>query len=212
MAVRINKDNIVEGQPFEKGFLDWFSFALEYLSNAKILAKEIQDRKDWGTQKNGIGVAIYLFKHGLELAMKAYSIQFKIPIRNEHDLRKVGKEISLLLRTLPVDELENAFDYVEVDIQGKKTKLPQVLIYSGTLLYWEKKLPEIILKYRNHLYLGRPYPDPKNLLLRYPENPELIEKINSMKDETLSEIMKDIYDQFMLLQFVFQILAGQPVR
>lgn len=197
--------------PWPEGFLDWLGLGTQYLASANALAKEVRDRKGWGTTTHGITVPLYLFRHGLELALKTYSVLFKIPIKNSHDIEKIGREISLLLPTLPVMSHYEADETVPLTVGDKTIDVSVGSVMQFALQAWEKKLPEVVEKYQNHLYIGERYSDPTNVLLRYPQNLELHRNLEILTTEQLNQIIKDIYDQFMLLQLVFAIKTGQPM-
>jgi len=204
--------HVKTSEPWSDGFLDWLGLGTQYLASANVLAKEVRDREGWGTTTHGIAVPLYLFRHGLELALKTYSVLFKIPIRNSHDIENLGKEISSLLRTLSVMSHEEAHDTVPQTVGDKTIDVSVGSVIQFTLQSWEKKLPEIVEKYQNHLYTEKRYPDPTNILLRYPQNLELQKDLDVVTPEQLNQIIKDIYDQFMLLQLVFAIKTGQPME
>lgn len=206
-------------------YVQWLALAGSYFSFAYRLAKEIRDDKNRGTHKFGLIVPIYLFRHGLELALKAYGIIFSIPIVRDHDIELIGTKISELLPTINTEELEDADELVElklpddlklpegINLLDRKLTIPQWRMMRIVLKAWKIRLPIIVEKYKTHSYVsGVKHKDPKNMLLRYPDNTDLQHKIEGMTDIELDQVLTDIYDQFMLLQFILGIKLGQPIR
>jgi hypothetical protein len=195
-------------------YFDWYGATVNYLLTSHDLCdKLIDDEERWRTYY--VAPMIYLFRHGLELALKTYSINFEIPLKNNHDIERIGKKISTILSTLDTDNLEDSDDIFEIklNIKGKEKIFPlrQGRIYKTALLSWEEKLPKIIKKYQRHNYTGKIFKDRKNQLARYPDRPEFLQHLRELKKEQLVEIREDIFDQIMLFQLVFYIKINQPL-
>lgn len=220
---KLEKDAQKDSYRFK--YIKWLTLASSYFGSAYLLAKEIRNEQNRGTHKFGLIVPLYLFRHGLELAVKSYGIIFSIPIIHDHDIELIGVKISELLPTLNTEDLEDADELVElklpddlklpedVNLLDQKLTIPQWRIMRIVLKAWKIRLPEIVEKYKTHSYVsGVKHKDPKNMLLRYPDNTDLQYKVEGMTDIELDQVLTDIYDQLMLLQLILAIQLGQSIK
>lgn len=204
-----NNKNISQyKEPLPEGFFDWSVLTVQYLSSADILAKQLRK------QNLELTVPLFLFRHALELALKTYSILFNIPIKKNHDVREIGKQISKLLSNLDTTTIEDADELIELPTNNLEiSSLPKGLVFYLTLQHWDDELPKIVEKYLQHSYIkGEIHLDPNNTLLRYPENKAFLKKLNQIQDDDFEIILADINDQLMLLSLVISIKMSQPLE
>jgi|SRR3989338_5259070 len=152
---------------------DWATFALGYIHLAQLACEELIEKKYENEEYVAESIylpAIYNLKHGIEILLKSFSIEFlkKESIDSSDFSHDIDEIFSRLKREVPERRLRVAIEKWEKENTDQKGKL------TGSAIYEE--LERIVKKYHHLEFLknkiGADYviSDFDNTALKYPSN------------------------------------------